>query len=226
LLSRKGVSIPYSFVLCESNAAPLSLYGNTLRLSQTPFTLQLGDLLCFIALNLIITPPNFLWQVFLEARFPSYTRRERRGKDHLETGRSTNDLDWLGPTSYGATLSDDDDDDDDEDNDIKPKQNWRDGQLNWVNLTKKLAIDCFTVGALVNIIAFFVIMGILKAMHPSDIMRSLRMDAVPMFVAGLKVWAPTSVIGYCAVPAEKRILYFSFIGLCWGIYLSLVGSRM
>jgi len=50
-------------------------------------------------------------------------------------------------------------------------------------------------------------------------------DTVPIIVAGYKIWPIASIISFSLVPVEKRIVFLSGVGLCWGIYMSLVAAR-
>jgi protein Mpv17 len=40
---------------------------------QKPFTLNTADLTNFVLYAILSCPPNFLWQQFLEEKFPAYT---------------------------------------------------------------------------------------------------------------------------------------------------------
>lgn len=172
-------------------------------------------------LNLTITPPNFLWQVYLEEAFPSYTQATPRRRQHREQRNTEEDLELSQSMLSESMMSES----------MMSEENatlkhWRDGNLNLANLAKKMILDCFTLGIFLNTVAFFLIMGILKGMNAVDIWNSLQKETVPMLITGYKVWPAASIIAYCFLPAERRILFFSFVGFCWGIYLSLVGSKL
>ncbi len=45
-------------------------------------------------------------------------------------------------------------------------------------------------------------------------------------VAGYKVWPIASIISFTCVPVERRIVFASFVGLLWGVYISLLAARV
>lgn len=45
-------------------------------------------------------------------------------------------------------------------------------------------------------------------------------------VAGYKVWPIASIVSFSFVPVEKRLVFLSFIGFLWGIYMSLAAARI
>jgi len=50
-------------------------------------------------------------------------------------------------------------------------------------------------------------------------------NTYPMMSAGWKLWPIVSLFNFTVVPAQKRVLVGSIVGLFWGIYLSLLTSR-
>ena len=51
-------------------------------------------------------------------------------------------------------------------------------------------------------------------------------ETVPVIVNGYKIWPIASIISFSFIPVERRIVFLSFIGLCWGVYMSLVAARV
>ena len=45
-------------------------------------------------------------------------------------------------------------------------------------------------------------------------------------MAGYKIWPLASIVSFSFVPVERRIVFLSFIGLLWGIYMSLVAAKI
>ena len=41
-----------------------------------------------------------------------------------------------------------------------------------------------------------------------------------------KIWPVASIISFSFVPAEKRIVFLSIVGLAWGVYMSLVAAAL
>ncbi|XXG96400.1 hypothetical protein Hte_002682 [Hypoxylon texense] len=101
----------------------------------------------------------------------------------------------------------------------KPKLNLRNTMAKWF-------IDCITLGAIFNTVAFFLLMGILKGQSADQIGSNVRNETIPIIVAGYKIWPFASIISFSCVPVEKRIVFLNFVGLLWGIYMSLVASRV
>lgn len=44
-------------------------------------------------------------------------------------------------------------------------------------------------------------------------------------IAGWKIWPVASFVSFTFVPCERRIVFLSFVGFLWGIYMSMVASR-
>lgn len=90
----------------------------------------------------------------------------------------------------------------------------------------KWFIDCMTIGALFNTIMFLVLIGGLKGQGIEQIMRNVRGETVGIIVNSYKIWPIASIISFSFVPAEKRIVFLSCVGLLWGIYMSLVAANL
>lgn len=45
-------------------------------------------------------------------------------------------------------------------------------------------------------------------------------------VTGYKVWPIASIVSFSFVPVEKRLVFLSFVGFLWGIYMSLTAARI
>lgn len=44
-------------------------------------------------------------------------------------------------------------------------------------------------------------------------------------VAGYKVWPLVSLLSFTVIPADKRVLFGSLVGVGWGVFLSLFEGR-
>ncbi|TRX88716.1 hypothetical protein FHL15_010388 [Xylaria flabelliformis] len=169
-----------------------------------PFAFDLGMFLRFVTLAFLTAPPNYMWQQLLERTFPAYERkRPSAGSDSprdLEKQMTENPEAGAGPEP-------------------KPKLNIR-------NTLSKWFIDCITIGAILNTVAFFILMGLLKRQPVAIIAHNVRTETIPLIVAGYKIWPFASIISFSCVPVERRIVFLNFVGLLWGIYMSLVASRV
>jgi hypothetical protein len=189
-------------------AAALSSVSNILAQileayrDSKPFAFDAMHFTRFVILALITSPPNYMWQQLLERSFPAYERKagvrdaENQLKDKEEVG--------LGHEAPAE---------------LKPKLNIRNTLTKWF-------IDCMTVGAVMNTVGFFVLMGLLKQQTMAQIGHNVRTQTIPLIVAGYKIWPFASIISFSCVPVERRIVFLSFVGLIWGIYMSLVAARV
>lgn len=128
------------------------LHAQTLISPKVPFTFDVIELLRFFVLSLITTPPNFKWQQFLERTFPAY---EKDSNPPLPLTRKDR--------------KDDDEKGSDKMTSARPKR-----KLNIKNTLAKWFIDCMTMGALLNTVAFLVLMGLLKSQSQEQIIHNVR----------------------------------------------------
>jgi Mpv17 / PMP22 family len=136
-------------------------------------------------------------------------------------------------TSIPLAECNDDDRDKDRDSNVGDEENVdeeagqkRRGKLNLRNTAIKWFIDCITLGAIMNTTAFIVIMGVLKGQEPATIWQNMKDKMVRIILDGYKLWPLASVISFSFIPVERRIVFFSFVGLCWNVYLSLMAARL
>ncbi|PHH62439.1 hypothetical protein CDD81_7158 [Ophiocordyceps australis] len=168
-----------------------------------PLGLDVRQLLRFLILTLLTAPPNYLWQQLLERKLPAYPRRRAPSRHGIEMSV----LEQGGATADAAM------------SDTAPVFSWRNTMAKWF-------IDCITLGALVNTTAFFIIMGLLKGQPRALISHNIATETLPIILAGYKIWPLASVISFTFVPVHRRIVWLSTIGFIWGIYMSLVASRV
>ncbi|RYO89427.1 hypothetical protein DL766_003260 [Monosporascus sp. MC13-8B] len=164
---------------------------------KQPFVFNPAGFLRFVLVAFITAPPNYQWQQLLERSFPAY---------ELKAPVSDAEKQQQMSESAGAREQ-------------KPKLNLRNTMAKWF-------IDCITLGAIFNTVAFLVLMGILKRQPMGQIGHNIRTETIPIIVAGYKIWPFASIVSFSCVPVEKRIVFLNFVGLIWGIYMSLVGARI
>lgn len=194
--------------------------------TQLPFSFDAYEFVRFVVLSILTTPPNYKWQQYLERTFPAYQRR------------STSSLPLTRKDARSA----------EEEEEIAPMEKPR---LNIKNTFLKWFIDCMTLGALFNTVAFFILMGCLKGQSAEQIgnnirtVSSSRIDSCPailqrsmaadhvhvqktigIIVDSYKIWPVASIVNFALVPVEKRIVFLSSVGLIWGVYMSLVAARV
>lgn len=178
---------------------------------QEPFAFDLAKFLRFVILSLITAPPNYMWQQLLERTFPAYERKAQApasvAHDPEKQEMSLADRDDGSVGTGGGDVEQ------------KPKLNLRNTMTKWF-------VDCITLGAIFNTVAFFILMGFLKRQSLDQIGHNIRTETIPIIVAGYKIWPFASIISFSCVPVEKRIVFLNFVGLIWGIYMSLVATRV
>ncbi|KAK6829505.1 hypothetical protein PG990_012248 [Apiospora arundinis] len=209
--------MPSAMVKATLAAAALSSTSNVLAQfleayqGQKPFAFDHLQFLRFVILTLLTCPPNYVWQQFLERSFPAYERRgapnDVEKNQHEMEKMTAEGANAVGVGQNGGADA------------PKPK-------LNIQNTMAKWFIDCITLGALMNTVAFFILMGFLKGQGLGQIGYNIRNETIPLIVAGYKIWPFASIISFACIPVEKRIVFLNFVGLLWGIYMSLVAARV
>ncbi|KAK8061770.1 hypothetical protein PG994_008136 [Apiospora phragmitis] len=204
--------MPSAMVKATLAAAALSSTSNILAQfleaynAQKPFAFDHLQFLRFVILTLLTCPPNYVWQQFLERSFPAYERRaapndvEKNQHEMEKMTEANTSVVGVGQSGVGAAGE--------AGKFNKPK-------LNVQNTIAKWFIDCITLGALMNTVAFFILMGFLKGQGLGQIGYNIRNETIPLIVAG-----------FACIPVEKRIVFLNFIGLLWGIYMSLVAAQV
>lgn len=220
---------------------------------QVPFTFSPLQLLNFLILHCIVFFPNYKWQEFLEYTFPSYpsSNRKSNSNSNRNRGRYTSiPLEEQGvekdrDSNVGGDVDADDDDaaadatgtgtaggaggSTSEGRRTEPRpKSWRQklGKVSVKNTALKWFIDCITVGAIMNTAAFLIIIGVLKGQTLVDIGHNLKTRELQIILDGYKLWPWAGLFNFLFIPVEKRLVFFSFVGLCWNIYLSIVAARL
>jgi len=100
------------------------------------------------------------------------------------------------------------------------------GRLNWRNTRMKWFVDCITMGALFNTIGFLILIGLLKGKSIPEITSTIRQDTFPIIFASYKIWPIASILNFSLIPVEKRIVFLSFFGVLWSVFLSFFAARI
>ncbi|KAH7182496.1 uncharacterized protein B0J16DRAFT_148872 [Fusarium flagelliforme] len=203
--------MPSPIVTATIQAAGLSTASNILaqiieaRQQNRPVTFDIIQLLRFITLTVMTAPPNYHWQAYLEKTFPAYPAPKGPNLGRL------NDLEMQPSQDAEVKVG-------------QPQK--KEPKFSMKNTLTKWFVDCITAGAIMNTIAFLVIMGLLKGQGGTQIVNNIKTETIPIIVAGYKIWPIASIISFTFIPVQRRIVFLSFIGLLWGIYMSLVASRV
>ncbi|KAF2400495.1 hypothetical protein EJ06DRAFT_556795 [Trichodelitschia bisporula] len=175
------------------------------------------EILRFALFNLLISPPVFWWQVWLEDTFPGFYEPVTEDTEPTlpldELNRDTDaDLNadvehaapLMGPAAAEASA--------------KPR-------LHITYLVIKVVLDC-TFGALWYNTVFLVLMSVLKGFSAGQVWEAVRTETLPMMLAGGLVWPLAAVINFVWIPVERRVVWYAAVGLIWGIYISGVSLGM
>ncbi|KAL2129064.1 hypothetical protein VTI74DRAFT_8279 [Chaetomium olivicolor] len=231
-------------VTATIQAAVISVISNllaqaiTAHQTSTPLIIDWIPVFQYALFAVVSTPPNFLWQEFLESTFPAY---------------------HMAPTAeavVSASKSDDAELDDEARTGriVEPRLNKR-------NTLVKAVLDQ-TVGAALNTLGFSMFVGGIRQgmkhhyddagaagagagkkgrwgflVEPRDAVRyeQVRWDSVweaakgefwPLVKAGWRFWPAVSLVNYVFLTSvEARSLLGSLAGLGWGVYISLVTGQ-
>ena len=94
-------------------------------------------------------------------------------------------------------------------------------KLNKYNTFIKFVLDQ-TIGSVLNNAAYVAGMSTIKGKDSAYIRHALKHDLFHIIKSSWKVWPMVSLINFTVMPYDKRMLFGSFIGLLWGIYICLI----
>ncbi|KIW91120.1 uncharacterized protein Z519_08014 [Cladophialophora bantiana CBS 173.52] len=205
--------------------------------NEEAFEFDLPRLLRFLCLDLVTAPVNYKWQELLEKMFPRHVPASASShKDYHSIPLEDRDVE-----------KDSNADEDEVEDEQEPttaaegssprrrqqqqpakrtrKKKKASAKKNWKNIWTKWFIDCVTLGAILNTVAFLVIMGFLNG-QPGKIPHNLRTKTFTIIVNGYKIWPFANIIAHSVISFERRIPFFATVALCWNVYLSLVAERL
>ncbi|RYN22351.1 hypothetical protein AA0115_g9221 [Alternaria tenuissima] len=154
----------------------------------------------------LTAPINYHWQNWLERAFPGWkTVRQTRAVGE-------------GEEEKGIMLREDGDGKSIVEEEVRVR--------NWWNIFRKWFTDCITMGALLNQSMFLILIGLMKGKTVALIVQDFRNELFGLIFDSYKVWPIANFFSTTFVPVERRIVFLSFCGLLWNIYLSLVAARL
>ncbi|RHZ51101.1 hypothetical protein CDV55_100918 [Aspergillus turcosus] len=211
------------------------------RKKTGPFTLNTLALLQFLTYAVIIVPINFSWQKYLEARWPGKGFGFGRGSATATATATAEAKAGSGAGAVVVTVEDPRDLDLDllpvkeKEEKRVPVSSWR-WRWRWRrsrsrarsrsglgNFLMKFILDQ-TVGSVMNILLFIVLINMLKGVGWRRIGELILEDFGPIMIARLKYRPVVSTLLYTVVPVERRVVFGSACGVVWGIYLSLYAA--
>jgi hypothetical protein len=186
---------------------PMKLDVKSYTTSKKPVSFDRVEFLRFVLCTVLTAPPNYYWQGWLERTWPGYevSAMLLPSKDDLE----------LAERGWSDNVAE------------KEKEK----QLTKLKFSKKNTmikwfVDCITLGAVFNTVAFLLIIGVLKGTDMATIRHKIRDETIPIIVVGYRVWPIASIINFTFIRWERRIVLFSCIGFFWGIYMSLISAHL
>ncbi|KAK4229556.1 hypothetical protein QBC38DRAFT_105630 [Podospora fimiseda] len=167
-----------------------------------PITINPTPLIQFILFSLVSTPPNYLWQEFLESTWPGYYTPSSKDSNPKKDD----------PKKEGTIKGQ------------PPK-------LHKTNTAIKTVLDQ-TIGAAANTLMFSLFMGGIKDLMEVGVMdfggvwnRAMG-EFWGIVFAGWRFWPLVSFVNFVFLESvESRNLLGGLAGLGWGVYLSLGGGR-
>ncbi len=190
-----------------------------------------NDTLRYVLFSLLVCPPNYLWQKWLEGRFPGYITEEASGKgeksvsgqNDVVTGRDTGDGSLKKRMGNGGTGEKEAMTETSTPSHPAKAAKKATRKLNMTNTSIKFLLDQ-TLGAAVNTVIFIAGIALLRGASPDSLGQKVQEGFWPMIRAGQKLWPMVSVAQFTVVPFEWRTLVGSCVGLVWGVIVSLMSS--
>ena len=186
--------------------------------SQKPFTLDPTQIIHFVLFSLMACPPNFLWQMWLEQKFPGYLKADPTATKSEKANGTEASMNGNGsgepkkrvePMTTSNTPQ-------------LPQKTAR--KLNLKNTLKKFALDQ-TLGAAINTVLFIAGIALLRGQSLTHVQSSVQQKFWPMIFAGQKLWPAVSLLSFTVIPVERRTLFGGIVGVFWGVYLGLVAGK-
>jgi hypothetical protein len=150
-----------------------------LTLGKIPLVFSAPDFVRFVIFTLLTAPPNYLWQYLLERLFPS-----RKPLDPTKPTLPRYEACDHDPLLDEGHLQQDEE---------------SEAKLDWKNTIIKWLLDCMTLGALLNVSAFIILMGFLKGRSLTQIGSALRTVCTPISIlcyASTARWISSSLAGH------------------------------
>jgi protein Mpv17 len=88
------------------------------------------------------------------------------------------------------------------------------------NFLKKFFLDQ-TIGSVANVWLFIVLINLLKGKSWSFTCTRVREDMPDIMIARLKYRPAVAALMYTVIPVDRRVVFGSFCGVIWSVYLSL-----
>lgn len=199
-----------------------------------PLGIDFGLFIRFFLIAVIMAPLNYCWQALLERTFPGERSAGKKPTHHHDN--ISNDISQqrdlhesevrlLPDTTPGGENGDGRYDPEYSSIEESKSKKTQSTKLYIRNTLLKLVVDCFLFGTWWNVIVFLILNGMLKLDPASQVLRSVKVETVPIVLNAFKVWPFALTIGLTLFPMEKRIVFYSTVNFFWSIYMSWVAGR-
>ncbi|KAI8722056.1 hypothetical protein NCS52_00348600 [Fusarium sp. LHS14.1] len=212
-----AMSLSSPMLVAALQNATLGAFANVLAQLITAYrtesdvTIDWIPVFQFLLFNLICTPPNFMWQDFLETTFPAHPKpkspKEKNTKPKLSV-RNTAIKFFLDQT-VGAALN----------------------TLLFSTYVHSFRLALHPVPVITSLpktVAFLTSPGALNFSRVDwpTVWAAAKDEFVPFVVAGWKLWPAVSLVNFAAIKTvEGRNLVGALAGVAWGVYVSLVSAQ-
>ncbi|CAM1502270.1 Fc.00g042540.m01.CDS01 [Cosmosporella sp. VM-42] len=211
---------PHPIVTAMVQSGALGAFANLLAQAITAFrtgtdlTIDWVPVFQFLLFNLISTPPNFLWQDFLESAFPAYPQPPHPKKTDEKSPppqlsiRNTL-IKFLLDQTIGAILN----------------------TLLFSTFTHSLRLATLPTAPITSLskaITYWTSPGAVdfRRVDFSVVWAASKEEFWPIFVAGWKLWPAVSLVNFTLVKTvQGRNLVGALAGVVWGVYMSLISAR-
>ncbi|KAM0561213.1 hypothetical protein ACHAPJ_003718 [Fusarium lateritium] len=182
----------------------------------TAITIDWVPVFQFLLFNVIATPPNFLWQDFLESSFPAHPPEPSNPKDPKGSKKTQPKLSvrntiikFILDQTVGAAV-----------NTLLFST--------YVHALRSAIQPMPVITSLTKAIRFWTSPGTLDfdRVNWAAVWEASKADFAPLVFAGWKLWPAVSIVNFAAIKTvEGRNLVGALAGVVWGIYMSLIAAQ-
>lgn len=90
----------------------------------------------------------------------------------------------------------------------------------WKNIFIKWCVDN-SAGAVWYTVLFIILIELFKLKSLRGVWEALVHDTIPLLLPQYILWPAATLVNFIWIPVEKRLVFLAFVGLIWGVYLSL-----
>ncbi|KAK9469290.1 hypothetical protein V1512DRAFT_218105 [Lipomyces arxii] len=162
----------------------------------------------FCLFGVFFTPILLAWQAILDKYFPSIV--ERRDRDHsLAKSTEISDIELVGINSFEKSEST-----------TRNRSQYAHGNI----FIKVLLSE--TLFSICTNTVFVAYISLLQRLNAEQIWKQIETKVPGIWYRSLTVWPIVSYITFGFVPVHLRILFQSFVGIFWSIYMSVVSTKV